>query len=41
MSQFEGLDGGITAAVAFGQGGEEGPHRAFGVRAVSDVSHSL
>lgn len=41
MSQFEGLDGGITSAVVFGQGSEEGPHRAFGVLAVSGVSHSV
>src|SRR5512135_3648641 len=37
VSQFEGLDGGITSAVVCGQGSEEGLHRAFDVLTVSGV----
>jgi hypothetical protein len=40
MSQFQRLDGGITSAVVFGQGSDEGFHRVFDVLAVSRVPHS-
>jgi len=40
MPQLASFDGSIAATVVFGQGSEEGPHRAFDVFVGAGVSHS-
>jgi hypothetical protein len=41
MSQLARFNGGIASAVVFGQGSEEGFHRAFDVLVVAGVPHSV